>query len=397
MGREKRKMNTLPRILVVHNRYRWSGGEDVVAEAEVALLRDHGHEVETYCRDNDAIGAMPRMAVAQETLWSSRTTDDLNDRIVSFRPDVVHVHNTFPLVSPSLFWVAARKRIPVVQTLHNFRLLCPQAMFLRENHVCEDCLGTAPWRSVVRRCYHDSAAESAVLTGMLMLHRALGTYRHKVTRYIALNRFCHDKFIEGGLPAERISIKPNFVDIPHTAEKKRADGLFVGRLAPEKGIDLLLAALDRLPGTMIDVVGDGPEMNRMKRHPGARYAGALTHDGVLERMQSAAFLVMPSIWYETFGLVLVEAFACGLPVIASRLGAMEELIDDGRTGLLFDPGSAADLARKIRWAQQNPDAMQLMGYHARGEYATKYTPGSNYQQLLAIYRQAIEEKRGPLH
>ncbi len=390
-------MNALPRILVVHNRYRWPGGEDIVAEAEVALLRAHGHEVETYSRNNDVIGAMPRMAVAQETLWSSRTTDDLSDRIVSFRPDVVHVHNTFPLVSPSLFWVAARKRLPVVQTLHNFRLLCPQAMFLRENQVCEDCLGATPWRSVVRRCYHDSATESAVLAGMLMLHRALGTYRHKVTRYIALNRFCQDKFIEGGLPAERISIKPNFVDIPHTVEKERSGGLFVGRLAQEKGIDLLLAALDRLPGTVIDIVGDGPEMERMRQHPGTRHVGVLTHDRVLARMQSAAYLVMPSIWYETFALVVIEAFACGLPVIASRLGAMQELIDDGRTGLLFDPGSAEDLANKIRWAQKNPDAMRLMGYHARGEYAAKYTPGSNYEQLLAIYRQAIEEKNRPLH
>jgi glycosyltransferase involved in cell wall biosynthesis len=390
-------MNALPRILVVHNRYRWPGGEDIVAEAEVALLRAHGHEVETYSRNNDVIGAMPRMAVAQETLWSSRTTDDLSDRIVSFRPDVVHVHNTFPLVSPSLFWAAARKRLPVVQTLHNFRLLCPQAMFLRQNHVCEDCLGAAPWRGVLRRCYHDSAAESAVLAGMLMLHRALGTYRHKVTRYIALNRFCQDKFIEGGLPAERISIKPNFVDIPQTATGERSGGLFVGRLAQEKGIDLLLAALDRLPGTVIDIVGGGPEMERMRRHPGIRHAGMLTHDGVLARMQRAAYLVMPSIWYETFALVVVEAFACGLPVIASRLGAMQELIDDGRTGLLFDPGSADDLARKIRWAQQNPEAMQLMGYHARGEYATKYTPASNYEQLLAIYRQAIEDKNRLLH
>jgi glycosyltransferase involved in cell wall biosynthesis len=390
-------MTFLPRVLVVHNRYRWRGGEDVVADAELSLLREHGHEVETYCRDNDAIDHMPRVAVAHDTLWSSRTVDDLADRILSFRPDIVHVHNTFPLVSPSLFWVTARKSLPVVQTLHNFRLLCPQAMFLRDNHICEDCLGTAPWRGVVRRCYHESTAQSAVLAGMLVLHRAIGTYRRKVTRYIALNRFCHDKFGAGGLPAESISIKPNFVDIPPPSEIARSGGLFVGRLSPEKGIDLMLSALDRLPDTVIDVIGDGPETAHVQQHPRVRNAGARTHDDVLARMRSAAYLVMPSIWYETFALVVVEAFACGLPVIASRHGAMQELIEEGRTGLLFTPGSAEDLAKKIAWAERNPAAMRRMGDNARDEYAAKYTPGSNYAQLMAIYRQAIDDKRRTLH
>jgi glycosyltransferase involved in cell wall biosynthesis len=390
-------MTFLPRVLVVHNRYRWRGGEDVVADAEVSLLREHGHEVETYCRDNDAIDHMPRVAVAHDTLWSSRTVDDLADRILSFRPDIVHVHNTFPLVSPSLFWVTARKSLPVVQTLHNFRLLCPQAMFLRDNHICEDCLGTTPWRGVVRRCYHESTAQSAVLAGMLVLHRAIGTYRRKVTRYIALNRFCHDKFVAGGLPAERISIKPNFVNIPPPAETTRNGGLFVGRLSPEKGIDLMLAALDRLPDTVIDVIGDGPETAHVQQHPRVRNAGARTHDDVLTRMRSAAYLVMPSIWYETFALVVVEAFACGLPVIASRHGAMQELIEEGRTGLLFTPGSADDLANKIAWAERNPAAMRRMGDNARDEYAAKYTPDNNYTQLMAIYRRAIDDKRRTLH
>lgn len=385
------------KILVVHNSYRWRGGEDTVAEAEVSLLRENDHPVDIYCRHNDAIVEMPRVAVAQETLWSARTIDDLGLRIRAFKPDVIHVHNTFPLVSPSLFWVAARQRLPVVQTLHNFRLLCPQAMFLRNNQVCEDCLGTAPWRGVVRRCYRDSATQSAVLASMLTLHRALGTYRHKVTRYIALNRFCHDKFVEGGLPPERISIKPNFVAAPEPGIGPRSGALFVGRLSPEKGIEVLLDALDRLPDVMIDVLGEGPELERVRQHPRARYVGARERAEVFAKMQCASYLVMPSIWYETFALVLLEAFACGLPVIATRLGAMQELIDDGRTGLLFEPGSSEDLANKIAWAERHPEAMARMGRNARAEYVAKYTPDSNYQQLISIYDRAIAEMRSELH
>lgn len=386
-------MNISPKILVVHNSYQWRGGEDAVAEAEVALLRKHGHEVGTYTRNNVAIDTMRRVKVAQQTLWSSRTVDDLSRCIDTFNPDLIHVHNTFPLVSPSLFWVAAKKGLPVVQTLHNFRLLCPQAMFLRNNQVCEDCLGTSPWRGVVRRCYRDSAAQSAVLVSMLTLHRALGTYQHKVTRYIALNRFCREKFVEGGLPAERISTKPNFVDIAAPRQLPRAGALFVGRLSREKGIDVLLDALELLPGIVIDVIGDGPELERLQAPPQLHSLGAREHAEIIARMQRSSYLVMPSIWYEMFPLVLVEAFACGLPVIATRLGAMQELVDDGRTGLLFESGSGKDLARKISWAERHPEEMLRMGRNARAEYLEKYTPQRNYEQLMEIYRETLNDRQ----
>ncbi|OGB22802.1 MAG: transferase [Burkholderiales bacterium RIFCSPLOWO2_02_FULL_57_36] len=386
-------MNSPCKVLVVHNKYRQRGGEDVVVDAEVRLLRERGHRVETYSRDNDSIEDLPRTTVALDTLWSSRTMVELDRRIVAFKPDVIHIHNTFPLVSPSLYWAAARKNVPVVQTLHNYRLLCPQAMLLRNNHVCEDCLGHSPWRSVVRRCYRDSAVQSAVLAGMLVLHRAIGTYDYKVTRYIALNRFSRDKFVEGGLPADRISIKPNFVDIPERPQTARSGALFVGRLSAEKGVALLLQALDRLPGLDIDVVGTGPEMGQVDSHPRANGLGMRHSAEVMERMHRAAYLVMPSIWYETFALVVLEAFACGLPVIASRLGSMQEFIEDGRTGLLFQSGSAEDLAAKIAWAEGHPDEMARMGRNARAEYVAKYTPNRNYEQLMSIYESALSGRR----
>jgi glycosyltransferase involved in cell wall biosynthesis len=318
---------------------------------------------------------------------------ELDEHIRSFAPDVIHVHNSFPLVSPSLYWAAARRSCPVVQTLHNFRLMCLQAMFLRNNRICEDCKGATPWRGVMRGCYHDSPAQSAVLAGMLVLHRSLGTFQRKVTRYIALNEFSREKFIEGGLPAERIVVKPNFVQPQPAQDAVRMGALFVGRLSLEKGLSLLADALALVPSMTVRVIGDGPEMPLVKAHAQLHALGQLDREDVMRHMHSAAYLLMPSIWYETFGLVQMEAFACGLPVIAPRLGSMAEMIDHQRTGLLFDPGSAADLAAKIQWAERHPQEMLAMGENARAVHLDKYTPDRNYQQLMEIYTAAMDHLR----
>jgi glycosyltransferase involved in cell wall biosynthesis len=384
------------RILVIHNHYRHRGGEDVVVDEEVKLLRENGHVVQVWSRDNAAIDGMPRVALARETVWSTRSAQEIDHCIDEFVPDLIHVHNSFPLVSPSLYWTASRRQIPVVQTLHNFRLLCLQAMFLRNNQVCEDCMGTAPWRGVVRGCYHDSPAQSAVLAGMLVVHRGLGTFQRKITRYIALNEFSREKFIQGGLPAERISVKPNFVDFHPVSQERRQGALFVGRLSAEKGLTLLGQALQQLPGRIVDVVGDGPEIAAVLSHPQMRSLGQRSRTQVLEQMQSAAFLVMPSIWYETFGMVQMEALACGLPVIAPRMGSMKEMIEHMHTGLLFEPGSASDLARCMEWAWRHPQEIEAMGRNARIEYLAKYTPEQNYRQLVSIYDSAMEEMRATL-
>lgn len=391
-------MTTAPlRVLIAHCRYQQRGGEDAVADAEAELLEHNGHAVLRLTRDNreidDVYRGANRAVLALQTLWSVRTERDVQRAVRAFRPHVIHVHNTFPLLSPSLYWAAARADVPVVQTLHNFRLLCAQAMLLKDGTVCERCVGSLPWRGVLGRCYRNSAAQSALLVGGLALHRALGTYRDKVTRYIALNEFCRRKFIDGGLPAERIAVKPNFVDVAYRSSDDRRGGLFVGRLAPEKGIDVLVEVLSQRPGSTFDVIGSGPEQSRLERCPGVHLLGWQEADVIVEHMRRAAWLVMPSIWYENFPRTLVEAFACGLPVIASRLGAMAELIDDGRTGLLFEPGSATALARCLEWAESHPREMRQMGENARREYERKYTPAINYRQLVDIYRDAIDEQR----
>lgn len=382
------------RILVAHNAYQQRGGEDSVVDAEIALLRSRGHTVETYFRSNDDVAQMPALALARHTLWSPRTPADLGELVGRFKPDVLHVHNTFPLVSPSLYWAAAQAGLPVVQTLHNFRLMCLNALYLREEKVCEDCMGHMPWRGVVRACYRGSRAASAALAGMLVLHRSLGTWQNKVTRYIALNRFCRDKFIEGGLPAARIVIKPNFVDFEAPTPLGRDGFLFVGRLSAEKGIDVLVAANRAVGNASLRVAGDGPQAATLIGVNGITALGALSGESVRLEMSRAMALVLPSIWYENFPRTLVEAFGCGLPVIASRIGALAELVSDGVTGLLFEPGNAKDLAKKMTWAQQHPAQMAEMGRNARALYEAEFTAERNYQQMMTIYQDAIDEVKG---
>ena len=378
------------RVLVVHNAYQLRGGEDSVVESELALLRRHGHEVDLLLRHNDDVSGMSSLSVARQTLWSSETLAAIQARIALFRPDVIHVHNTLPLVSPSVFWAADRAGVPVVQTLHNFRLMCPQATFLRDGRVCEDCLGRAPWPALKHRCYRGSTVQTGAVAAMVMLHRGLGTWQRKVTRYIALNEFCRGKFIEGGLPAERMDVKPNFVDhLTQPQWHERSGGLYVGRLSVEKGVATLIEAIQAHPAHGIQVVGSGPLEQDLRAVAGEACLGSQPINEVLALMSRAAFLVLPSACYEGFPRTLVEAYACGLPVIASRHGSLKELVHEGRTGLLFEPGDAAGLADCIRWAQVHPEAMLDMGRAARDEYELRYTPQRNHEQLTAIYRRAI--------
>lgn len=364
-----------------------------MVEAEVALLRSHGHEVFAYTRDNCDVAKLSRASVALQSLWSTRTVAEVEQLFNELRPDILHVHNTLALISPSIYWVASRRGIPVVQTLHNFRLLCPQGLMLRDERPCEDCVGKLPWRGVVHACYRGSRSQTAVLATMLTAHRAAGTWKQRITRYIALNEFCRQRFIEGGLPADRISVKPNFVDLPELAPTDRRGFLFVGRLSKEKGVQVMVDALGEGPlDEPVIVVGSGPEEALLRDVPGLQRRGALQAAEVYAEMAVARALVMPSIWYENFPRTLVEAFACGLPVIASRLGAMATLVDDGITGLLFDPGHAADLRAKLQWSAEHPTELAEMGRAARRKYEADLTPQSNYEQLMAIYAQAVRER-----
>ncbi|HJW57790.1 MAG TPA: glycosyltransferase family 4 protein [Burkholderiaceae bacterium] len=383
------------RILVAHNAYQFSGGEDAVVDAEIALLRGYGHDVEVYRRHNNELKNMSRIQAAVSAIWSRRSTIEMERIINVFKPNVIHAHNIFPLISPSIFWLSARKNIPILQTLHNFRLLCPQATFLRNGHVCEDCLGKMPWRAIPRKCYRNSVLQSGLAVGVTGLHRILGTYHHRTTHYIVPSVFCRDKFVAAGLPAQYFSIKPNFAASPkEPIWTTRKGGVFIGRLSPEKGLNVLFAALKKSNSFHIQIAGSGPLENSVINTFGKNYLGHLSHEQIMALLQGAQFLLAPSISYETFGLALIEAFACGTPVIASRHGAFADLVTDGVTGLLFNPGDAHDLAEKIAWAESHPDKMLEMGQSARIDYEAKYTPQHNYKLLIRIYENAINTAHG---
>jgi glycosyltransferase involved in cell wall biosynthesis len=382
------------KVIFAHNAYLHRGGEDAVVEAEVALLRSHGHAVLLYRRDNLEISGLGRAQLAADTLWSRRTVEEVGELLRVAQPDVVHVHNTFPLISPSLYWAAADAGVPVVQTLHNFRMMCPQGMLLRDGRVCEDCVGRLPLPAIRHACYQAQRPQTAVAAGMLVLHRALGTWQHKVQRYIALNDFCRNKFIQGGLPADQIVVKPNFVDLPPPVEGPRSGLLFVGRLSPEKGVAPLAAAARQLaPGT-VRMAGSGLEMNQIANIPAVSALGELARPQVDVELRRATALVFPSIWFEPFGLVVIEAFANGTPVIASRIGGIPELVEDGVTGLLVEPGNAAEWAVKMQWALDHPERMAQMGRAARAAYEGRYTAAINYGQLMTIYRDTIASSAG---
>jgi len=383
-------------ILMVHNAYQQRGGEDAVVDAEIKMLRSYGHKVVEYRRSNEELNQMSRSSAALQTFWSRGTAHKVVELISLESIDVVHCHNTFPLISPAVYWAAARARVPVVQTLHNFRLICPQALMLRNEAPCEDCVGHVPWRGVMHGCYRNSRLQTGVLAGMITAHRVLGTWRDKVARYIALNEFCRQKFIQGGLPANRIVVKPNFVDAgPAPVSIKRLGALYVGRLSQEKGIRVLADAMRRLQGRVgLTVVGVGPQADLLANLPGVRLLGALPANEVMELMRHTQMLVLPSIWYENFPRTLVEAFGCGLPVVASRLGAMTHLIDHDRNGLLFDAGNANALAAAMDSLASDPQRCAEMGLAARQTYEESLTPEINYKMLMQIYEDALSVPHG---
>lgn len=383
-------------ILLVHNHYQQPGGEDSVLTAEVSLLANHGHRVSRYTVHNDAVRAMPALRLALHTIWSAESYRTLRTLIRSERPDLIHVHNTLPLLSPSVYYAARAEGLPVVQTLHNYRLLCPNALFFRQGRVCEDCLGkTPPWPGVRHACYRQSRAATATVAAMLTVHRLLRTWQRMVDVYIALTEFARQKFIQGGLPAEKIVVKPNFVHPDPGPREGLGDyALYVGRLSSEKGIQTLLTAWKSLgSGYPLKIVGSGPlhaSGSLRGQSPHIDWLGQQPRETVLQLMKGARILIFPSLVYENFPMSIAEAFAVGLPVIASCLGAMAELVEHGRTGLLFRPGDPEDLADKVAWAWSHPHALAEMGRAARHEYETKYSAECNYKQLIEIYNLAAK-------
>jgi glycosyltransferase involved in cell wall biosynthesis len=380
------------RVLVVHNAYQLRGGEDAVVQAEVELLQAHGVTVQFYGRHNDDVPLQGALRTAADALWSRRTTHEVGELLRRWRPDVVHAHNTFPLVSPSLHWAARRAGVPVVQTLHNFRLLCLQGTMLRDERPCTRCVGRSPLAGVAHGCYRGSRAQSAVLAASLMLHRGLGTWSRCVDRFVALTPFCRDQLVAGGIDAARIVVEPNFVDLPEPPPQPRQGLLYVGRLSHEKGTAVLAQALARLPAASLRIAGAGPHQGLFDGLGACERLGALQPADVAREMGRAVALVLPSTCYEGFPRALVEAFASALPVIASRLGSLADLVEHGVTGLLVEPADPAALAQAMQWALAHPERMREMGRAARSRYEALYTPRQALARRLALYEEVLANR-----
>jgi glycosyltransferase involved in cell wall biosynthesis len=385
------------RILIAHNRYQQAGGEDNVVSVEAKLLADHGHEVELWLVDNQDLPSSltGKIKTALSTSYSLTSRAIALDKIRNFQPDVVHVHNFFPQLSPSIYDACLDENVPVVQTLHNYRLICPGALLMRDGQICEQCIIGSPYQAALHGCYRGSKIGSLVVAHMVCQHRKQGTWHHKVNRFIALTDFAKRKFVEAGFPAEKISVKANFVDDPlvesvPTHPLNPGFALFVGRISEEKGIKTILKAWSKLDDQiLLKIAGTGPLESLLQDKNNILALGIQTRADINLLMIQADFLILPSEWYEGFPLVLVEAFAHGLPVIASRLGSMADIIKDGETGLLFNPADSQDLADKVRWLTNNMTECHRMGKNARASYLNYNTPEKNLHLLIDIYQQAI--------
>ncbi|HYL92922.1 MAG TPA: glycosyltransferase family 4 protein [Alphaproteobacteria bacterium] len=387
------------RVLMLHNRYLEPGGEDQSVAAEVALLKDYGCYVELLEEDNRRIEQLGKVRTAARTVWSSESLQRIELALRKGNFDVLHVQNFFPLWSPSVYYAASRCSVPVVQTLRNYRLMCANATFYRDGHVCEDCLGRVmPWAGIVHGCYRGSRAGSAVIATMIGLHRLTGTWKNRVQVYVALTEFARDKFIEGGFPAGKITVKPNFI---HPSPQPGSGGggyaLFVGRLGPEKGLSAMLEAWKAANAPLpLKVVGNGPLAELVKQAEKAssaiQYLGAKQSDEVMDLMRKAEFTVFPSECYEGMPRTVVEAFAAGTPVVASNLGATASMVVDGKTGFHFAPGDVAALRARVEWCSRNLEALRSLRRNARAAFEEKYTGAANIQALLDIYARARESK-----
>ena len=393
------------KILLVHNEYRQPGGEEVVFEQERQVLEAAGHQVVTYRRSNHEVSGdslAGQLSLASKVVWAADSRREFAALLRREKPQIVHIHNTFVVISPSIYSACREVGVPVVQTLHNYRLLCPAANFFRQDRICEECVEHSLWRGVLHGCYRNSRAATSAVALMLAVHRWRRTWSWGVDRFVALSEFSRGKFIEAGIPAEKIALKPNFVFAdPGCRARSGAYALFVGRLYPEKRVATLLEAWHRLQvGIPLCIVGGGPQRAALEAHArqaeivDARFLGPLPRDETMALIKRAWCLIFTSEWYENFPVTIIEAFACGVPVICSRLGAMQEMVADGRTGLHFNPGDAEDLARRVGWAWTHPEEMAAMGRAARTEYEAKYAADRNYQMLMEIYQEGAGETAG---
>lgn len=386
------------KVLLVHGAYQQYGGEDSVVKAETELLQSHGDEVILYGRHNDEIkdfNVLQKALFFPQSIYSWKTSSEIDDVVRRVRPDVAFVHNVYPLISPSVYHALHALGVPAVQVLHNFRPFCPNGLFYTQGHVCEACKGGNYLHAVKNRCFRGSAALSSLYGLMLGLNRIAGMV-DKISGFICLTEFFKIKMLEIGIPESKLFVRPNFVRAPALSVKKGTGNgyaLFMGRLSPEKGCWTLIHAFEQLPGVQLKIVGTGPmeqELRDYLRNKGIQnieMLGFKAGEEKWEILKNAMCLVLPSEWYENFPVTALEGFMAAKPVVASRMGGLPYIVEEGKSGLLFDAGQATELAQRIQYLVEHPEEAESMGRNGRYLVETKYGPEEGYKNLMKIFSQ----------
>jgi glycosyltransferase involved in cell wall biosynthesis len=379
------------RVLILHSRYRSgpASGENRVVEDEARLLNEAGHHVEMFAPELGQPSGFDLVSAGIGMIWSRRSAQHVMTLIDRSNPNLVHCHNLFPALSPAVIR-ATRNAMPVVMTLHNYRLQCLPATFFRDGTICEDCLGRTPWPGVLHRCYQNSVAASAALASSLVLHERIGTFQ-RVNLYLAISEFVRRKHIQGGFSPSQIIVKPHFT---WPAERRDGPGqyfLFLGRLSSEKGVDALLRAWAKVPAKLL-VAGDGPEAARLRAMAPNKveFRGTVSPDEVLALLRHARALVVPSTWHEGAGRVVLEAYATGVPVLASRVGALPETVQDEVTGLLLPPTDVEAWAQAALRLLEDSESKR-MGEAAWNLWNERYGPETGLQNIQDAYRRVLTE------
>lgn len=388
------------RILLLHNKYKIKGGEDSVLENERKLLENNGHYVSCYSEDNAKVrGKLQELVIALFSFFNPISFFKLKKKISTFKPDIIHVHNFFPIISPSVFWAAKKMKTPIVMTLHNFRLICPNALLFRNYKSCEICICSNFKLSAIKyKCYRNSYMQSFIVWAMSSINTSIGTWKNKVQYFIPLTAFSKEKFVNSSInvPSSHFIIKPNFVDDPGENNSERSsDYLFLGRLSEEKGIKVLIESMEYLNSSKkIIVVGTGPLEESVKKaaekFDNFIYLGFKKHSECIQLLKSCSALVFPSLWYEGFPMTILESFSTGTPVITSDIGNQKVIVEDGVNGIHFCNDNPKDLAEKINNFSIKKD--KNLFKNARKTYLNKYTPQKNYEELMSIYNSLIRKK-----
>jgi glycosyltransferase involved in cell wall biosynthesis len=392
------------RILSVHNQFRQYAGSDIVAAADEQMFAQHA-DVTSYTRHSSEVeSAAPweKVQLGVDTVYSRRTVREITELAGRFRPDIAYVHNVFPLISPSLYHVLHRLRIPSVHVIHDFRLWCPNSRFYVNGQPCQLCLMGNYWPAIRKRCVKGNPAHSALYAGSLYLNRKLG-FTHKIGGYICLTEFAKNLLLQSGIPEDKTHVCPNHIDTSIYTPQYGGGRfvLYLGGLYRDKGVLTVAKAFAQLPHIPLKFVGAGDAEAELRdyidRHQMANVeiVGFKSGQEKLEYLRNSMFTIVPSHCYETFGLVVLEAFASGKPVVASAIGALPYIVQPQETGLLFQPQDANELAAKVRWLYENPDQIESMGRKARALVERKYDHRFRYALLHDIFEQVIEKSRLP--